>query len=170
MWRLILSLGNHMPELAADAFVHDAACVIGRVRIGAGASVWPNATIRGDTDWITVGERSNVQDGAVLHADEGVPCTVGDRVTVGHLACIHGCRVEDEVLIGIGAIVLNGCVVGSGSIVGAGSVLTEGTVVPPGSLVVGTPGKVLRPTTAEQREGIVHSAAHYASMISVHSR
>ena len=109
--------------------------MIGRVSLGRDVSVWPNATIRGDTDRISVGPATNVQDGAVLHADAGSPCTIGRAVTIGHLACVHGCTVEDEVLVGIGAIILNGSVVGTGSIVGAGAVLPEGTIVPPGSLV-----------------------------------
>jgi carbonic anhydrase/acetyltransferase-like protein (isoleucine patch superfamily) len=155
--------------MAPGAFVHDAACVIGRVRLGRGSSVWPNATIRGDTDWITVGDRTNVQDGSVLHADEGVPCTVGSGVTIGHLACVHGCTVEDDVLVGIGAVILNGARIGRGSIVGAGAVVTEGTAVPAGSLVVGTPGRVVRQTTAEQQGGIRRSADHYVRMAEVHA-
>lgn len=143
--------------------------MIGRVRLGRDVSVWPNATIRGDTDQITVGDGTNVQDGAVLHADAGVPCTIGQRVTIGHLACVHGCTVEDEVLIGIGAIILNNSVIGTGSIVGAGAVLPEGTSVPPGSLVLGTPGRVIRETTAAQRADIRRSAEHYVAMIGVHA-
>jgi len=166
---LIVSLGDHVPVLAPGAFVHDAATVIGRVRLGRDASVWPNATIRGDTDWITVGDAANIQDGAVIHADEGSPCAIGRAVTVGHLACVHGCTVDDEVLIGIGAIVLNGCHIGSGSIVGAGAVLPEGTRVPPGSLVLGTPGRVVRQTTEEQRDGIRRGAEHYVAMTRVHA-
>lgn len=143
--------------------------MIGRVRLGRDVSVWPNATIRGDTDQITVGDGTNVQDGAVLHADAGVPCTIGQRVTIGHLACVHGCTVEDEVLIGIGAIILNNSVIGTGSIVGAGAVLPEGMSVPPGSLVLGTPGRVIRETTAAQRADIRRSAEHYVAMIGVHA-
>ncbi len=143
--------------------------MIGRVRLGRDVSVWPNATIRGDTDQITVGDGTNVQDGAVLHADAGVPCTIGQRVTIGHLACVHGCTVEDEVLIGIGAIILNNSVIGTGSIVGAGAVLPEGTSVPPGSLVLGTPGRVIRETTTAQRADIRRSAEHYVAMIGVHA-
>ncbi len=143
--------------------------MIGRVRLGRDVSVWPNATLRGDSDQITVGDGSNVQDGAVLHADAGVPCTIGQRVTIGHLACVHGCTVEDEVLIGIGAIILNNSVIGTGSIVGAGAVLPEGTSVPPGSLVLGTPGRVIRETTAAQRADIRRSAEHYVAMIGVHA-
>ena len=165
---LILPLGDHTPDLGQGAFVHDAACVIGRVRLGRSVSVWPNATIRGDTDRITVGDDTNVQDGAVLHADAGLPCTIGRSVTIGHLACVHGCTVEDEVLVGIGAIILNHALVGQGSIVGAGSVLTEGTVIPPGSLVLGTPGRVVRETTLAQRDDIRRSALHYVDMIGVH--
>jgi carbonic anhydrase/acetyltransferase-like protein (isoleucine patch superfamily) len=144
--------------------------VIGRVSLGRDVSVWPNATVRGDTDRIAVGAATNVQDGAVLHADAGSPCTVGRSVTIGHLACVHGCTVEDEVLVGIGAIILNGSVVGTGSIVGAGAVLTEGIIVPPGSLVLGAPGRVVRPTTDLQRAEIRRSAEHYVAMIGVHAR
>ncbi len=165
---MILSLGDHTPDLGPGAFVHDAACVIGRVRLGRKVSVWPNATIRGDSDQITVGDATNVQDGAVLHADAGVPCVIGRSVTIGHLACVHGCTIEDEVLIGIGAIILNHSVVGSGSIVGAGTVLTEGTVIAPGSLVLGTPGRIVRETSQAQRDDIRRSAEHYVSMIGTH--
>ena len=143
--------------------------MIGRVSLDRDVSVWPNATIRGDTDRIAVGEATNVQDGAVLHADAGIPCTIGRSVTIGHLVCAHGCTVEDEVLVGIGAIILNGSVVGTGSIVGAGAVLPEGTIVPPGSLVLGTPGRVVRQTTDAQRAGIRRSAEHYVSMIRMHT-
>ncbi len=165
---LITSCDGQTPILGDGAFVHAAACVIGRVRLGREASVWPNATIRGDTDRIEIGDRTNVQDGAVLHADAGVPCLVGADVTIGHLACVHGCVVEDAALIGIGAIVLNHARIGSGSIVGAGALVTEGTQIPPGSLVIGSPARVLRPTTDAQRADILRSAAHYVHMIEVH--
>ena len=165
---LIVSLGDHIPALGPGTFVHEAACVIGRVRLGRDVSIWPNATIRGDTDSITVGDATNVQDGAVLHADAGAPCTIGRRVTIGHLACVHGCTVEDEVLVGIGAIILNNSRIGAGSIVGAGTVLPEGTIVPPGSLVLGTPGRIVRETTEVQRADIRRSADHYVAMIGVH--
>ena len=165
---MVSALTGRVPEVADGAFVHPGAWVIGRVRIDAGASVWPSAVIRGDTDLITVGSDSNVQDGAVLHADAGVPCRVGARVTIGHNATVHGCTLEDEVLVGIGAVVLNGARVGGGSIIGAGAVVTEGTDVPAGSMVIGVPARVLRPTTAAQREGIRHSARHYVDMIAMH--
>ncbi len=165
---VIRSLTGHAPTLGPGAFVHDAAEVIGRVALGARASVWPRAVIRGDTEDVSVGDESNVQDGAVLHADPGFPCVVGARVSIGHLACVHGCTVEDDALIGIGAVVLNGARVGSGSIVGAGAVVAEGVQVPPESLVLGIPGRVARPTTAAQREDLRRTAAQYVEMIGVH--
>ncbi len=165
---MILPLGDHTPVLADGAFVHEAASVIGRVVLGCDVSVWPNATVRGDTDLISIGDGSNVQDGVVIHADAGVPCTVGRDVTIGHQACVHGCTIEDEVLVGIGAIVLNHSHVGTGSIIGAGAVVPEGTRVPAGSLVLGVPGRVVRETTSEQRDGIRASATHYVKMIVVH--
>ena len=165
---MVRQLGEHRPTLGPGAFVHEAAEVIGRVALGASASVWPSAVIRGDTDQITVGDDSNVQDGAVLHADPGLPCTIGARVTIGHLACVHGCTVEDECLIGIGATILNGAVIGTGSIVGAGAMVAEGLVVPPGSMVLGIPGRVVRPLTRAERDALPASAARYVAMIDVH--
>jgi carbonic anhydrase/acetyltransferase-like protein (isoleucine patch superfamily) len=165
---VILAVSGHSPTIGRGAFIHPAACVIGQVTLGPSASVWPNATVRGDTDTIMVGAETNIQDGAVVHVDAGVPCTIGQRVTIGHQACVHGCTIEDEVLVGIGAIILNGAVVGSGSIIGAGALLTEGSLIPPGSLVIGSPGRVLRPTTDAQRQAVRDSAAHYVHMIGVH--
>ena len=165
---VIRSLTGQAPTLGPGAFVHDAAEVIGRVTLGARASVWPRAVIRGDTEDVAVGDETNIQDGAVLHADPGFPCVLGARVSVGHLACVHGCTVEDDALIGIGAVVLNGARIGSGSIVGAGAVVAEGVEVPPGSLVLGVPGRVARAVTAEQRDGLRATAAHYVEMIGVH--
>ncbi len=152
------------PTVHPTAFVHPAAHVIGDVTLGARASVWPTAVLRGDTDRIVVGEESNVQDGAVLHVDAGVPCTIGARVAIGHRAIVHGATVEDDVLIGMGAIVLNRAVIGSGSLIGAGAVVREGMVVPAGSLVVGVPGKVIRATTAEERERIARTVASYVAL------
>ena len=167
---MIRHLPGFTPEIAPDAFVHESADVIGRVHLGARASVWPRAVIRGDTDLITVGDESNVQDGAVVHADTGVPCTVGCRVTIGHLACIHGCTIEDEVLVGIGAIVLNGAHIGTGSLIGAGALVAEGVRIPPGSMVLGIPGRVVRETTADERRSLVASAAHYVELVALHRR
>lgn len=165
---MIRALDGHAPEIGPGAFVHEAAEVIGRVRIGADASVWPRAVIRGDTEEIVVGAATNVQDGAVLHADPGFPCNLGERVTVGHLAVVHGCSVGDEALIGMGAVVMNGAVVGAGSIVGAGAVVPEGTEIPPGSMALGVPARVVREITEEERRGLVGSAERYVAMIGVH--
>jgi len=165
---LIRTLNGHAPALGPGAFVHDAAEVIGRVRLGARTSVWPGAVIRGDTEDIEVGDETNVQDGAVLHSDPGLPCRLGARVTIGHRACVHGCVVEDEVVVGIGAIVLNGARVGAGSVIGAGAVVAEGAEIPPGSLALGIPARVVRPTTPEERERFLHGAARYVEMIEVH--
>jgi carbonic anhydrase/acetyltransferase-like protein (isoleucine patch superfamily) len=126
-------------------YIHDSAVIIGDVTLGRDASVWPTAVLRGDNDSIVIGDESNVQDGAVIHVDPGKPVRVGKRVTIGHRAVIHGCTIEDDCLIGIGAIVLNFAVIGAGSVVGAGAVVLEHTVIPPGSLVLGVPAKVVKP-------------------------
>jgi carbonic anhydrase/acetyltransferase-like protein (isoleucine patch superfamily) len=165
---VIRTLNGHVPALGSGAFVHDAAEVIGRVRLGARTSVWPGAVIRGDTEDIEVGDETNVQDGAVLHADPGLRCRLGDRVTVGHRACIHGCTVGDDAVVGIGAIVLNGARVGAGAVIGAGAVVPEGAEVPPGSLALGVPAKVVRQTTPEERARFLEGVGHYIDMIAVH--
>ena len=138
---------------------------MGDVTLAEDASVWFNAVLRGDTEAITIAERSNVQDGAVLHADPGYPAVIGANCTIGHRAIVHGARVGDNCLIGMGAILLNGVVVGENSIVGAGSLLTQGKVFPPHSLILGSPGKVVREVTVEEidhnhvsAEGYVHKA------------
>jgi carbonic anhydrase/acetyltransferase-like protein (isoleucine patch superfamily) len=159
-----------VPAVHPDAYVHPLAAVIGAVTLGARASVWPFAVLRGDTDAIVVGAESNVQDGAVLHADRGVPCTLGARVAVGHRAIVHGATVEDDCLVGIGAAVLNGAVVGRGSIVAAGAVVPEGMVVPAGSLVMGVPGRVRRPTTDAERARIARTVASYLALAAAHRR
>ena len=145
----------------ADPFIHPLAFVCGDVRLGAAASVWPFAVVRGDNERIVIGPESNVQDGAVLHADPGLPCTLGARVSVGHRAVVHGATVEDEVLVGMGALVLNGAVIGTGSIVGAGAVVREGAIVAPGSLLVGVPARLVRAVTDEERARIGRTAAAY---------
>lgn len=150
-----------VPEVAPDAFVAEGATLVGAVRLGAGASVWYSAVIRADGALIRVGEGSNVQDGCVLHSDPDFPVSVGDRVTLGHRAVVHGCTVGDDSLIGMGAVLLNGVEVGAGSLVAAGSVLLEGTVVPPGSLVAGIPGKVKRDVTEAERERIRSGTESY---------
>jgi len=138
---------GHYPNIAPDAFVVDSAAVIGRVTLGAGASVWFNATVRGDNDDIVIGAGSNVQDGAVLHVDPGYPMRIGDRVSIGHQVMLHGCTVGDRSLIGIQAIVLNGAVIGPDCLVGAGALVTEGKQFPARSLILGSPAKVVRELT-----------------------
>ena len=156
------------PQVHPDAFVHSAAHVIGDVALGARVSVWPTAVLRGDTDAIVVGAESNIQDGSIVHVDVGVPCTIGRRVAVGHRAIIHGATIEDQCLIGMGAILLNGVVVGTGSIIGAGAVCREGMLIPPGSLVVGVPGKVIRETTREERARIEKTVDAYLELQRLH--
>ena len=153
-----------MPTIHATAFVHPLAYVAGDVALGPRASVWPFASVRGDTDRITIDEDSNIQDGCVLHCDAGVPCHIGKRVGVGHRAIIHGSVIEDDVLIAMGAVLLNGVVVGSGSIIGAGAVVREGFHVPPNSLVLGVPGRILRETTKEERERIARTVRSYVEL------
>src|SRR5215213_10583586 len=153
-----------MITIHPSAFVHDAAHVIGNVTLGARVSVWPTAVLRGDSDAITIGVDSNVQDGTIIHVDPGVPCTIGARVAIGHRAIVHGAMVGDDCLIGMGAILLNRVVVGSGSIVGAGAVCREGMEIPPNSLVVGVPGKVIRETTDEERGRIRRTVEAYLAL------
>ncbi|MBA3671281.1 MAG: gamma carbonic anhydrase family protein [Gemmatimonadaceae bacterium] len=156
------------PRIHEDAFVHPAAHVIGNVELGAHASIWPTAVLRGDSDVITVGESSNVQDGAIVHVDPGLPCTIGARVAIGHRAIVHGATVGDDVLIGMGAIILNRAVIGTGSIIGAGAVVREGMIVPCNSMVVGVPGRVIRETTPEERDRIARTVGAYLKLQLVH--
>ena len=152
------------PRVAPTAFVDDSAQVIGDVEIGEDSSVWMNVVIRGDINRIHVGARTNIQDGSVIHVMRDMhPTLIGDEVTVGHAAILHGCVVEDRCLIGMGAIVLNGAVVGTGSIIAAGALIAEGTTIPPGSLVMGSPGRVRRPTTDEEAVSIRRYAENYVS-------
>ena len=157
----IYQLDDDSPQLDPTAWVAASASVIGRVRMGAGASVWFNAVLRGDTDVLTIGERSNVQDGAVLHADPGVPLTLGEGVTVGHQAMLHGCTVGDGALIGIQAGVLNRARIGANCLVGAGALVTEDQEFPPGSLILGAPARVVRALTPAQIDGLGRTAARY---------
>jgi carbonic anhydrase/acetyltransferase-like protein (isoleucine patch superfamily) len=143
------------------AFIHELAFVCGDVTLGPRVSVWPFAVIRADSDRIVVGAETNVQDGAVLHTDPGLVCSLGARVVVGHRAIVHGATVEDEVLVGMGAIILNRAVVGAGAIVGAGAVVREDQVIPPNALVVGTPARVVGEASAEQRERLLRGVASY---------
>ncbi len=149
-----------LPE-DGDVWIAPGAAVIGDVTLETGASVWFNAVLRGDTEPILVGRGSNIQEGSVLHTDAGFPLTIGADCTVGHKAILHGCTLEDGVLIGMGATVLNGAVIGAGSLIGANALVTEGKRIPPGSLVMGAPGKVVRELDEAARAGILDSAQHY---------
>lgn len=157
----IYQLDDCIPEIAATAWVADSASVIGRVRLAEGASVWYGAVLRGDSETITLGRNCNVQDGSVLHADPGVPLTLGDEVSVGHQAMLHGCCIGDGTLVGIQAVVLNGAKIGRRCIVGAGALVTEGKEFPDGSLIVGSPAKAVRTLSAAQHEMLGHLAEHY---------
>lgn len=152
------------PEIAPDAFVAPTAVLIGRVSVGEGASIWFNAVARGDKEPIQIGRFSNVQDNCTLHIDPGFPCVIGDYVTVGHAAIVHGAVVEENVLVGMHATILTGAVIGRDSIVGAGALVTENAKIPPGSLVLGIPAKVVRQTTPEEHERIRQSALGYVDL------
>lgn len=150
------------PRVDPTAFVDDSAQVLGDVEIGPESSVWMNVVIRGDVNTIRIGRRTNIQDGTVIHVMKNThPTTIGDDVTVGHAAILHGCTVEDRCLIGMGAVLLNGVHVGTGSIVAAGTIVPEGTRVLPGSLVMGTPGRVRRQLTVDEVSGIQNYADNY---------
>ena len=153
-----------------SAFIHPDAFVCGDVALGAGASVWPSAVIRADSAPISIGESTNVQDGVVIHVDPGLPCTIGNRVTIGHRAIVHGATVEDDCLIAMGAIVLNRVVVGRGSLIGAGAVCSEGLVIPPGSLVLGVPARVVRPLDDHLRGRLASGVEAYVALAERHRR
>ena len=157
----IYELGEHKPDIADSAWVADSAQVIGRVTLAEDCSVWFNAVLRGDSDTLTIGRGTNIQDGAVLHADTGSPLRLGENVTVGHQVMLHGCTVGENSLIGIAAVVLNGAKIGKNSLVGAGALVTEGKEFPDGVLIVGSPAKVVRELSPAQIEGLKASARHY---------
>ena len=152
------------PRLHPSVLVMEAT-ILGDVEIGEGSSVWPGVVIRGDVCHVRIGDRTNIQDGAMIHVTTDVhPTILGDDITVGHRAVLHGCTVKERCLIGIGAIVLDGAVVGPDAFVGAGALVTPGTVVPPGTMFLGSPGKVKRQLTDEEQAGLKASAAHYVEI------
>jgi carbonic anhydrase/acetyltransferase-like protein (isoleucine patch superfamily) len=153
--------GEAIINIHPTAFIAPGAVVLGDVTLGARASVWYGAVLRGDMDAIRVGEDSNIQDGTVVHVDQGLPARIGARVGVGHRAILHGCTVEDDCLIGMGSVLLNGVHIGAGSVVAAGAVVPEGTSVPPGSLVVGVPARVTRRVDETLQERIRDTWRHY---------
>ncbi len=154
-------LGALAPRIAESAWVADSAQVIGNVELAQDVSIWFGAVLRGDTEHMRIGRGSNIQDGSVLHADIGMPLTVGEDVTVGHMVMLHGCTIGDGSLIGIGAVVLNGARIGKQCLVGAGALVTEGKEFPDGTMIFGSPAKVVRELTAEQIEGLHNSARGY---------
>ena len=165
---LIVPFGDTTPAIDATAWVAPNATLIGSVTIGAHASVFYGAVLRGDTGAIVIGAGTNIQDNVSMHTDTGLVLSVGSRVSVGHGATLHGCTVESDGLIGMGATVLNRAVIGAGSLVAAGAVVLENTVIPQGSLVAGVPAKVVRQLTLEERAGLVENARHYAELSQAH--
>ena len=164
----LLPFRDTHPDVDPSAFVAADATVIGAVRLGAQSSVFYGAVLRADTSTITVGARSNLQDGVVVHADPHFPTVIGNGVTAGHRAVLHGCSVEDDCLIGMGALVLNGATIGAGSLVAAGTVVLGGTTVPPGSLIAGVPGTVRRTLTDDEQARIRRSATRYVELSRAH--
>jgi carbonic anhydrase/acetyltransferase-like protein (isoleucine patch superfamily) len=159
---MLYRIGDRGPELGPGAWAAPSADLIGDVRLGPRASVWFGAVIRADNTPIIIGEESNIQDTAIGHSDPGFPLTIGARVTVGHQAILHGCTIADDCLIGMGARILNGAVLEPECLVGAGALITEGKRFASGSLIVGSPARVVRQLTAEEKQGLRVSAAHYA--------
>ena len=163
---MIYALGEQRVQCEdEDWFVADSATVVGSVILKHNVSVWFNAVVRGDNDLITIGENSNIQDGAVLHVDPDMPLTIGRGVTVGHMAMLHGCTIGDNTLIGIKAVVMNTAVVGKNCIIGANSLVTEGKIIPDNSLVVGSPAKVIRSVTDEEIERLRYAANSYVKKL-----
>jgi carbonic anhydrase/acetyltransferase-like protein (isoleucine patch superfamily) len=158
----IYQLGEHAPEIDPSAYVAESASVIGKVTLAANATVWFGVTLRGDNERITIGENSNVQDGATMHTDMGYPLTLGKNVSIGHQAMLHGCTVGDGSLIGIQAVILNGAKIGKGCLVGAGALVTEGKEFPDHSLIVGMPAKAIRTLTQDDLDRLQNNADGYA--------
>lgn len=157
-----------MPTIHKTAFVAPTAVVMGDVTLGPESSVWYTSVLRGDMAPIVIGARSNIQDGTIVHVDAGFPCIIGERVGVGHKAILHGCTVEDGCLIGMGSILLNGVRIGTGSVVAAGAVVPEGMQVPPGSLVMGVPGRIVKPVDADLAARITGTWQHYVEQARDH--
>ena len=152
------------PSVASDAWIAPSAVLIGEVFIGSGASIWYSTVVRADREKITVGEQTNIQDSTVMHSDPGVPLIVGDRVSVGHGAILHGCEIGNDVLVGMGATILNGARIGEGSLIAAGAVVLEGAQIPSRSLVAGVPGKVRRPSTDDEFAHILKNGRDYVAL------
>lgn len=158
---MIYSLGDKKVKKADNAYVAPGSHIIGDVVMEKDSSVWFNAVVRGDCDTITIGEGTNVQDGAILHTDHGYPMVLGKGITIGHKAMLHGCTVGDYSLIGINAVILNGAKIGKHCVIGANALITEGKEIPDGSVVMGSPGKVVKQLPEEQKAALEASAQHY---------
>jgi len=168
---MIYSLGERKVEInALDYFIADNATVIGSVIINNNVSIWFNAVIRGDHEPISIGENTNIQDGVVVHTDEGIPMFIGRGVTVGHLAMLHGCNIGDNSLIGINAVILNNAKIGNNCIIGANGLISEGKEIPDGSLVLGSPGRVIRKVTDDEIRNLKLSAEHYVQNFKLFKR
>ena len=157
----IYRLGDKSPQLDPTVWIAPNATVIGDVRLAANVSIWWSAVLRGDNDPITIGAGTNIQDGSILHTDDGIPITLGSHITVGHMVMLHGCSVGDGTLVGIKSVVLNGAVIGKHCLIGANTLIPEGKVIPDRSVVMGSPGKVVRELTDEQLARIARNAPHY---------
>ena len=164
-----IEINGSSPSVHERAWVAPGAVLSGAVTVGEESGIWYTCVLRADMEPITIGARSNVQDGTVVHTDPGFPVTIGDGVTIGHRAVVHGCTLDDDVLVGMGAVVMNGVRVGAGSLIAAGAVLTQGMQVPPGSLVAGVPGKVRREVSGDERNTIDLSAAAYVHFAGQHA-
>ncbi|MDQ3506706.1 MAG: gamma carbonic anhydrase family protein [Actinomycetota bacterium] len=162
-------IDGHAPGIAADAFVAPMSTVVGRVRVGSRSSVWYGCVLRADDEEVVIGEGCNIQDLSLMHADPGFPAVLGDRVSVGHRVIVHGARVEDDALVGMGATLLNGVRVGSGSVIAAGAVVTPGTEIPPNSLVAGVPAKVIREARESDKDMISHTHESYLRKSDIHA-
>lgn len=161
---MLLKFGEYEPAIENPVFIGPGSYLIGQVRVEKEASIWFNAVVRADTTPISIGRRTNVQDGAVIHADPGYPCQIGHDVTIGHRAVIHGATLEDYVLVGMGAVIMNGALIGHHCIIGAGAVVPEGMVIPPSSLVLGMPARVVRSLNEENVKHIEQAAQHYVDL------
>lgn len=158
---MLKEFNGHKPDIAPSAYISDEAVIIGKVIVGKNASVWPGAVLRGDVEEIIIGEGSNVQDGVMIHTNYGIPTIIGGGVTIGHGAIIHGAAIDDDCLVGMGAVLLDGVKIGRGSIIGAGAIVTEKTEIPSGKLVLGIPAKIVRDTTADEISKIKANAEDY---------
>ncbi len=164
-----IQLGDHRPNVHETSWIAPNATVIGQVTLGEQVGIWYNAVLRADMDSITIGDRTNIQDGCVLHADPNTPLVVGSGVSVGHNAILHGCTIGDDVLVGMGATVLNDAKVGAGSLIAANALISQGVEIPPGSLVAGIPAKVRRPLSDAEQDHIRQVAAVYLHALQLHS-